>query len=136
MPCHLMEAANPTHDQMSAVVLLAEDEMLIRMETADALGDEGFLVIEVGNAKEALLALQNTSSSVHVLFTDIQMPGSMDGLQLAHHVRQCWPSIALIMTSGRAELASEQMPAGSRFLPKPYDHSNVVAHIREMIGIV
>jgi CheY-like chemotaxis protein len=109
--------------------------MLIRMATADALGGEGFVVIEVGDAEEALSALRNEASCVHVLFTDIQMPGSMNGLQLAHHVRQSWPSIALIITSGGPDLTSAPMPAGSRFVPKPYDHSNLVAHIREMIGV-
>jgi len=113
-------------------VVIAEDEVLIRMAAADALRDEGFAVMEAQHAEDALGILQAHASSLQVLFTDIHMPGAMDGLALAHHTARTWPWIALLITSGRARPEGASLPARSCFLTKPYSHHHVVNHIREM----
>jgi DNA-binding NtrC family response regulator len=71
-------------------------------------------------------------SRIHVVFTDVHMPGPMDGLVLAHHVRRHWPSIGLLVASGRGNVDARAMPEGSRFIPKPYHLDHVVHHIREL----
>jgi CheY-like chemotaxis protein len=115
------------------VVLVAEDDILIRMMAVDALTDAGFAVIEVGHADDALNILSAQAQEVRALFTDIHMPGTMTGLELAHHVRYNWPWIAIIVASGKAQPDSKEMPAGTRFLSKPYQADNVVQHVRELV---
>jgi two-component system, response regulator PdtaR len=81
------------------LVLVAEDEELVRLVVVDALEDAGFEVIEAGHAEAALGILQIHAARIHVLFTDIHMPGTMDGLALCHHTAKNWPKIALLLTS-------------------------------------
>ena len=114
------------------VVLIAEDEELVRFVIVEALRDEGFDVMEAEHAGAALIMLEEHASRIHVLFTDIQMPGPMDGLALAHHTAKNWPSIALLVTSARPQPDRTRLPEKSRFLGKPYHHSHVVQHIREL----
>ncbi len=76
--------------------------------------------------------LQLHAARIHVLFTDIQMPGTMDGLGLAHHTAKHWPNVALLITSGRPRPARAELPERSRFLAKPYGHHHVIHHIREL----
>jgi CheY-like chemotaxis protein len=129
-----MTSASDPH-RPAIVVLVAEDDMLIRMMAVDALTDAGFAVIEVAHADDALNILTDQAQEVRALFTDIHMPGTMTGLELAHHVRGNWPWIALLVASGKAQPASEAMPAGSRFLPKPYNPDHVVQHVRELMDV-
>lgn len=117
------------------VVLVAEDDVLIRMMAVDALTDAGFVVIEAVQADEALGLLIAQAVVIHALFTDIQMPGAMTGLELAHHVRDQFPRIALLVASGNSRPSPEAMPTGSRFLPKPYNPDHVVQHIRELVAV-
>lgn len=117
---------------MPLVVVVAEDEALIRMMAVDALTKAGFDVVEAGHAEDALAVLAARSNGIHILFTDIHMPGSMNGLELGHHVRDHWPWIALIVTSGKARPLAAELPEGSRFLSKPYDPVHVVRHAREL----
>ncbi len=114
-------------------VVVAEDEPLIRMAAAAALRDEGFEVMEAESAEEALGILQEHAWDVHVLFTDIHMPGSMDGLALAHHAALHWPWISFLIASGRAKPEDAELPARSRFVAKPYSHDHVITHVREML---
>ena len=114
------------------VVIVVEDEAIIRMVLTDALTDAGFEVLEASHALEAVAVLKLEGKRVHALFTDIHMPGEMDGLMLAHHTRSRWPGISLLVTSGLARPMTADMPIGTRFIPKPYDISNVTRHIREM----
>ena len=100
--------ANP----MPLVVVVAEDEALIRMMAVDALTEAGFAVVEAGHAEDALAVLAAQSNDIHVLFTDIHMPGSMNGLELTHHVRDHWPWIALIVASGKARPLAAELPEG------------------------
>ena len=103
-----------------AVVLLTEDEALVRMFAADLLDEAGFRVIEAVHADEALLLLQ-AQPDVQVLVTDVEMAGgSMDGFALARQVRTRWPRIAIIVVSGRQTPGPGDLPEGVGFLDKPY----------------
>lgn len=117
-------------------ILVAEDEPLVRMLAAEVLTEAGFTVVETAHAGEAMAALHARSASVHLLFTDIHMPGLISGLDLAHQVQRLWPHIALLIVSGEFSPAEKDLPAGSRFLPKPYDLERVVGHIRELTAAV
>ncbi|MDQ2765218.1 MAG: response regulator [Pseudomonadota bacterium] len=115
----------------SKIVLIAEDEVLIRTSAMAALVDSGFGVLEATHADHALTFL-HSHPRIHLLFTDIHMPGgTMNGLELAHHVHTTWPWIALLMVSGEAQ--PTHMPPGCRFLSKPYHLDHVVAHVRSLL---
>jgi CheY-like chemotaxis protein len=113
-------------------VLVVEDEPLIRMDIVDQLEDLGFVVMEAGNAKEAI-AILAIRPDIQVMFTDIDMPGGMDGLKLAAAVRDRWPPIKIIVTSGLREVAIEDLPDDSRFFTKPYAGRAVASAMREMV---
>ncbi len=114
------------------LIVVAEDEMLIRLVIVEALCDAGFVVIEAAHAAEAISHLERQGQDVRVLFTDVQMPGDMDGVALAHHARSHWPHIGVIMTSGQVAPPPHEMPHGSRFVSKPYETARVLAHVREL----
>jgi len=114
-------------------VLVVEDEMLLRMRAVDIVEDAGFIPIEAANADEALAILESRSD-VDLLFTDIQMPGSMDGLKLAYAVHERWPSIKIILVSGKLTPTDGEKPADSRFFGKPLEVKRMIAELREMIG--
>jgi two-component system, response regulator PdtaR len=114
------------------VVLVAEDEPLLRMLAVDVLTEEGFVTIEAGSATEALTLCKACPEAVDVLFTDVRMPGSMDGLELAHKVHERWPWIVILIASGNIFLSREELPDGAKFLPKPYDMHRVIGVVREM----
>jgi len=102
------------------VVLVVDDEALIRMNAADMLADEGFATIEASGAEDALVQI-TCHPEISVLFTDINMPGMFDGLELAHRVHAYRPDIRVILTSGRSPPAPSEIPEDGRFLAKPYD---------------
>src|ERR1700722_9626164 len=114
-------------------VLVVEDEMLLRMRAVDIVEDAGFTPIEAVNADEALAILESRSD-VDLLFRDIQLPGSIDGLKLAHAVHERWPSIGIILVSGKLTPTDSERPADSRFFGKPLEVKQMIAEIREMIG--
>jgi two-component sensor histidine kinase/CheY-like chemotaxis protein len=114
-------------------VLVVEDEMMLRMRAVDIVEDAGFTPIEAVNADEALAILESRSD-IDLLFTDIQMPGSMDGLKLAHAVHNRWPSIKIILVSGKLTPTDSQKPADSRFFGKPLEVKQMIAEMQEMIG--
>ena len=113
------------------VVLVVEDDFLIRMHAVEMIADAGFDVVEAANADEAILILE-ARLDITIVFTDIQMPGSMDGLKLAAAIRGRWPPIKIVATSGLVDVQSIDLPPGSRFLPKPYSPSQIVATLREL----
>jgi CheY-like chemotaxis protein len=115
------------------VILIVEDEFLIRKDAADMVRDAGFDVVEAGNADEAISILESRLD-ISVVFTDIQMPGSMDGLKLAAAIRGRWPPIQIVATSGLVKINKDDLPSGSRFLPKPYSPSQIVGALRELTG--
>ena len=114
------------------VVVVAEDEPLIRMEMIEHLTDEGFEVLEARHAEDALAILEATADEVHILFTDVRMPGDMDGVALGHHVKTHWPWIGLLVTSAHPLNLLDDLPEGCRFVPKPYHPEKVVHHLREL----
>ena len=114
-------------------VLVVEDEMMLRMRAVDIVEDAGFTPIEAVNADEALAILESRSD-IELLFTDIQMPGSMDGLKLAHAVHRRWPSVKIILVSGKLTLADAEKPTDSRFFGKPLEVKQMIAEMQEMIG--
>jgi len=114
------------------VAVIAEDEALLRALAVEALEDEGFMTFAAENALTALDICKSRPEAVDVLFTDIRMPGPMDGLELAHRVRERWPWIAIIVASGNVFVGRDQLPDGARFLPKPYDLRRIVDVIRQM----
>jgi CheY-like chemotaxis protein len=118
-------------EQKRPVVLIVEDDFLLRMDAADMIKAAGFEVIEAGNADQAIEVLE-ARPDITVVFTDIQMPGSMDGLKLARAVRGRWPPIKIIATSGRLHVDDVDLPEGGRFLPKPYSHAQVTRVLREL----
>jgi two-component system, response regulator PdtaR len=113
------------------VVLIVEDEFLLRMDAADMIRDAGFEIVEAGNADQAIAILE-ARPDIHIVFTDIQMPGTMDGLKLARFVRGRWPPIKIVATSGFVSVRKDDLPEGSRFLPKPYRPEQIVAALREL----
>ena len=96
-----------------------------------SLKGAGFDVIEASNADEAISILV-VRSDITVLFTDVQMPGSMDGLKLAAAVKGRWPPIKIVATSGVVNVRPDDLPEGGRFLPKPYDPTQLTATLREL----
>ena len=100
------------------MVLVVEDEMLLRMRAVDMVESAGYTSIEAVDADAALKILEERSD-VALLLTDIQMPGSMDGLSLAHAVHKRWPPIKIILVSGKLRLSDIDIPSDSRFLAKP-----------------
>jgi two-component system, response regulator PdtaR len=115
------------------VVLIVEDDFLIRFHAAQMVADAGFRPIEAANADEAI-AILVARADIAVVFTDIDMPGSMDGLKLAAAVRDRWPPIAIIATSGHAHVGVADLPRNGRFLPKPYAQRDLEGHIRDLLG--
>jgi two-component sensor histidine kinase/CheY-like chemotaxis protein len=114
-------------------VLVVEDEMLLRMRAVDMVEDAGFTPIEAVNADDALAILESRSD-IELLFTDIQMPGTMDGLKLAYAVHQRWPRIKIILVSGQLKLTDDDKPVDSRFFGKPLDVKQMIAELQDMIG--
>jgi CheY-like chemotaxis protein len=114
-------------------VLVDEDEMLLRMLAVDMVEDAGYTSVEAVDADEAF-AILKSRSDIALLFSDIQMPGSMDGLQLAHSVSEHWPTIKIIIVSGQLKLSESDMPIDSRFFAKPLESRKVAAEMRNMIG--
>ena len=115
----------------SVTVLVVEDELLILLNIAAFLSDQGFRVLEATNAAEALQQLEN-DPSIRIMFTDVDMPGSIDGLRLAAAVRDRWPPIKIIVTSGHRKISDEDLPDGSPFFAKPYNLTSIAETIRAM----
>ena len=115
------------------LILIVEDDELIRMHAADMVRDLGFETIEAANADDAISLLESRSD-IMTVFTDIQMPGSMDGLHLVAVVRDRWPPVALLVTSGRSAPAATALPHGARFVSKPYLAHQLKTHLFALTG--
>ena len=114
------------------VILVVEDIPLIRMGAVDLLVEAGFQVLQAENADEAVRILENRPD-IHLVFTDVGMPGSMDGIKLSHYIRNRWPPVKLIVASGKVALDAGKLPAGTRFFSKPYNDEAV---IQTMVGML
>lgn len=120
-------------DLSKANVLIVEDEFVLRMRAVAVVEDAGFTAIEAVDADEALQVLE-TRSDISLMLSDIQMPGSMDGLKLAHAVHARWPSIKIILVSGQMNVSDQDRPAESRFFGKPVADAKMIAVLQAMIG--
>lgn len=112
-------------------VLVVEDQILVRIFAADFLEEAGFKVFEAANADEALTVLE-ARPDIQAMITDVEMPGSMDGFELARVTHARWPGVRVIVTSGRIEPGSEDLPESIPFLAKPYLPATVINLIRQM----
>jgi CheY-like chemotaxis protein len=115
-----------------ALVLVVEDEPLLRMLAISLLKEAGFETLEAGSADEAIVLLE-TRNDIRLVFPDINLPGSMNGLQLAHAIRHRWPPIELLLTSGHVRVGDEDMPDRGKFLGKPYRGSELIRAVRSFV---
>lgn len=111
-------------------VLVVEDEPFVRMVAVEALQEAGYVTLEAGNADEAIRLLE-THPEIRLVFTDVQMPGSMDGIKLAAAVRKRWPPVRLIITSARPK---PMITDDAVFLPKPYDLSSLASQVQTALS--
>ena len=114
-----------------AVILTVEDEFFVSEYLRLLLEHAGFEVIATYNADDAITVLESRTD-IHTIITDINMPGSMDGLKLAAAVRDRWPPVKIIIVTGHNPPTTEEMPAGSLFIPKPYNAEGVIAAVRTL----
>lgn len=114
-----------------AVALVAEDEFILRMEAADTLADAGFKVLEAASADAALRYLQE-KDGVDLLFTDVNMPGDLNGFDLAREVAARWPEILIVVCSGATRPLPGDLPPKARFIDKPYSAGLVEQVLREL----
>lgn len=122
-----------TSTNCAVIVLVVEDEMVLRMRAVDIVEDAGFVPIQAVSADEAIQILESRDD-ISLLFTDIQMPGSMDGLKLAHEVHSRWPHIKIILVSGQIVVTDADKPSDSRFFSKPLEISQMILQLQEMVG--
>jgi CheY-like chemotaxis protein len=114
------------------VVLVVEDDILLRWTAVAIIEQAGFDVVEAGTGIEAMSVLEKRSD-IQTVFTDVEMPGSINGLQLAHLVRTRWPSIGIMATSGQLRLREDDLPEGARFLHKPYAVEHLADALKELM---
>jgi CheY-like chemotaxis protein len=114
-------------------ILVVEDEPLIRLGLASAVEDAGYAVIEAINADDAIRKLE-TEGDVRLVVTDVDMPGSMDGIRLAHYVRNRWPPIHLLVISGKIGVLPGELPLGARFMSKPYQEPHLLNIIETLMS--
>ncbi|HEV7276550.1 MAG TPA: response regulator [Devosiaceae bacterium] len=119
--------------QNAIVVLVVEDEPLVRMETVDMVEAAGYLVVEAANADEAIAILESRSD-IRLVLTDIDMPGSIDGSKLAHAVRKRWPPIPIVVVSGKSVVDDSDLPENTMFYSKPYDRAVVTGTLGRLLG--
>jgi len=117
-----------------AVVLVVEDEILVRMITVDVLADAGFQVIEADCADAALPILE-ARDDIRIVVTDVRMPGRMDGLELARHVASRRDDIVILVTSGHARPTRDELPARASFIGKPYRAETLLAEVRQLASL-
>ena len=113
-------------------VLVVEDEFLSRLHAVNLVEDAGYEAIEASSAKETIAILE-ARKDIRIVFTDVDMPGTMDGLKLAHAIRTRWPPIELIVTSGHFDLRDD-MPERGRFFPKPYGDQEVISALHHFVA--
>ena len=110
-------------------VLVVEDDFLNRLHAVNLVEDAGYIAVAASNADEAITILE-ARKDIRIVFTDIDMPGSMDGLKLAHAIRERWPPIELILTSGHFDLSDDEIPERGRFFPKPYRDQEIISALQ------
>ena len=120
-------------ENISRTVLVVEDEAIIRMSAVSLVEDGGFEALEAASADEAIAILE-AHPNIRVVFTDIHMAGSMDGLQLIAYAHRRYPPLQFIVVSGEKSPSRLEMPEGSRFFSKPYDVMAVGEVLHQMMA--
>jgi CheY-like chemotaxis protein len=118
-----------------AVVLVVEDSPLILMNALDLVTNAGFEGVGAASADEAIAILE-ARADIRLVFTDVEMPGIIDGVKLAHYIRNRWPPIHLIVASGTAIHGGNQLPTGSMFFSKPYDSNTLIKEMSRMLAVI
>ena len=121
------------NQELAPVVLVVEDEWLLRLIAVELVEDAGFVALQAVNADEAIVILENRVD-IAVIFTDVDMPGTMDGLKLAHVVRNRWPPIKILIVSGKTRLSDAELPSNTRFFSKPYSASNMISVLQSLVA--
>jgi DNA-binding NtrC family response regulator len=116
-----------------ATILIVESEALVRLELAGRLEDADLMVLTASNADAAIILL-DSHPEIELMVTDIRMSGDMDGLRLAHHVRDRWPPVKIIVTSGMGDIGSTDLPRGSLFLRKPFSPASLSLALARMMA--
>ena len=116
-----------------AVVLVVEDSTIIRMGALELALSAGYEALEARDADEAIRILESRDD-IDLVFTDVQMPGTMDGIKLSHYIRDRWPPVKLIVASGNAILEETSLPVGSRFFSKPYDEHSITDAMARLLS--
>jgi two-component system, response regulator PdtaR len=129
----LIEVMDEKSSRPTPVVLIVEDDPLLRMLAVEVVGDAGFVALEAADADEAV-ALLESRPDISLLFTDVNMPGTMDGLKLAHAVRDRWPPIKILVVSGEVRHRIPELPPNSRFIEKPYRAAAMIDELRSLVG--
>jgi len=127
-----MSADDPREEAARRTVLVVDDEILIRLMMADELRTAGFFVVEAANADEALRIMRRLTT-IDLVMTDIQMPGSIDGLGFASTVRAEWPRVKVVVASAHIA-SSPPSDLADGFFTKPYEPSKVVMRVTELLG--
>jgi CheY-like chemotaxis protein len=114
-------------------ILVVEDEPLIRMSAVTLVVSAGFLAVEARNADEAIRILEKCPD-IALVFTDVQMPGTMDGIRLCHHIRERWPLVKLLVVSGQVNIAAQKLPVDTRFFSKPYRNNCLLGAMIDLLA--
>src|SRR5271154_2888067 len=126
-------AIESAEDDNRMVILVIEDEPLIRTLVSEYIAEAGFETLQAANADVAIEILESRDD-IRAIFTDINMPGSMDGLKLARAVRDRWPPIKIVVVSGQVKFTQNDLPEGSRFFGKPFETDKMISELRSMIA--
>ena len=114
-------------------VLVVEDQTIILLSALDLVSRAGFEAVGAKSADQAIRILE-ARPDIRLVFTDVEMPGTMDGLKLAHYVRDRWPPIHLIVVSGKAIMEESRLPANTRFFSKPYNDNSIVEELTKLLA--
>lgn len=117
----------------NSYALVVDDDLLIRMHAMNILEEAGFQVVDAEHADAALVVLQTMHPDIVLLFTDVQMPGQLDGFALARTVAASWPHISIVVASGNVKPTATSMPDKARFIGKPFSAELVHTHLAEIL---
>ena len=118
---------------LKPLVLIIEDEPLLRLHAVSVIEEAGFATLEAASADEAI-ALLETVGNIRIVFSDIDLPGGMDGLRLAAAIRERWPPVELILTSGHVKVDAADLPERGHFFSKPYDAAQLIQTLNSFAG--
>ncbi len=120
-------------DDVRPYALVVDDDGILRMDVASILEEAGFRTMEAEDGDDAILVLEQHHLDIVLLFSDVEMPGSRDGFALARETSVRWPSVAIVVASGRLRPAEGELPEGARFIGKPFSAETVHGHLREIL---